>query len=257
MKERKIENFSTIFFSLVFLLFFTGCGLKEYYYLPPVPINNIDVESNNRVTIQLPNISSTEYPYFENGGKFIIYYRIYISDAPLIDRIIDDQQMGEINQTLKNSYNQLLYLTDTTSTTVNTNDLGKKFTDGPHFFYELELEDAKIYSVMESGKKLVIEFSRIPHMEIDTQSYNLFRSTGEGSFLPEPDRYFRNTVELCDSANVTEEKNADVADKKDIQLSPRYTYTMMYIVVTGFHPTDLNTIYSIPTFIGIFRLPEL
>jgi hypothetical protein len=90
---------------------------------------------------------------------------------------------------------------------------------------------------------------------VNGTSYPLYRSNGDGAFEPAPrERYFRNTSELNRVENLTPKINADVVNKPDIS-GPRYAYVSMYIVVTG---TDSNytAIYSQPTHISIFRLPE-
>ena len=260
IKQKNTGN--TVLFSLLVLLIFSGCGLLDDYYLPQLT-GTIQVEMNNNATIPLPNISSVTYPYFTN---FVIYYRIYISNEQL-DVKIDSTNMGTINSALLADYNSLYRYTDTTNTGINITSMGTEFRS--RRYYELELENRDIDKFLSGSGSLYIGFplNEIPYMELGAGRYNLFRSTGRGTFspgifspLPE-DRYFRNATELYDSANaysaVNQNQNADVADKSGIPATPRFTYVSLYILAAGFNPSSLNTIYSRPTFIGVFKLPEI
>ena len=248
---------------LFIILLSAGCGLDDEYYLPQISSGNIRVQLNNNATIELPSISPITYSYFTN---FAIYYKIYISDLRSDEQIAQDQteQMSAINSTLTGDTNYLRGSTDPTvdtpSSTVLSNLNNRKY-------YALELEEENIISVLSSSSsgQMAIYFTAdsIPTMDFKNNTYNLWRSTGSSGgvvFHPEPvdKRYFQNYPELNDSANVTPDKNADVANAAtNIPASPRYTYVAMYILLKGFNPSNLNEIYGKPTFIGIFRLPEV
>jgi hypothetical protein len=243
-----------------------SCGLDEYYYLPQVPISDIHVELLNKATITLPNLdtSSSGYSYFYT---FRIFYRIYISDDGQVPPVSpgDTNEMDKINASLKINYNTFSSYADPTNTTITTSGLGSVFKTQK--YYELELGEHDINSVLSApsslGKTVVIDFyerpSERPSLEINGQTYTLFRSNGEGVFYPQPNRFFLNSEEICNSANATNpDYNADVADNTSISTVPnseRFTYVSMYIVATGIHPGNMTTIFSKPTWIGIFFLP--
>ncbi|MDR2103837.1 MAG: hypothetical protein LBP42_07030, partial [Treponema sp.] len=150
--------------------------------------------------------------------------------------------------------------TNTQNTQVNTS-ISAFFRN--RNYYTLALENADIENdILASsslGRTLEIDFTpiqtgkRYPFLSIDSQIYNLFRSNNNGAFNPLPDRYFINTSQLNASQNATSTINADVADKNIS--GPRYAYVSMYIVVSGID-SNFSPISSIPTFIGIFLLPD-
>jgi hypothetical protein len=76
------------------------------------------------------------------------------------------------------------------------------------------------------------------------------RSTGSGTVLP-ANRYFHYDSQLHSGISPT--RNLDVADitggLKD------NAYVSLYIVTTGLNDLTFAPIYSIPTFVGIFKLP--
>ena len=233
-----------------------NCGLPSESYLPPVSISDITVTMTSSVTIRLPNISTTVYPYFTN---YKLFYRIYISDRGDIDEPIAQDNptlQGAINPTLRSNVSNIN--TDPTNTAINTTTVSNYFRN--YRFYELELEKGDMDTFLRTSGNLQIEFpltGSIPYAEKGSDRYELLRSTGENLFQPVPeDRYLQNSSELNSSENANTTKNADVQDNTSAG-TPRYTYILIYIVSSGFDPSNLNTIYSIPTYVGVFRLPEL
>jgi hypothetical protein len=87
-------------------------------------------------------------------------------------------------------------------------------------------------------------------------TYTLQRAVSGPSmnFNPKPDRIFLNHPDLYNTANLTNDINADVA--ANTPTTPTYTYVSMYIFAAGKNPDNYTTIYSLPTHIGIFRLAE-
>ncbi|MDR2110515.1 MAG: hypothetical protein LBP32_04335 [Spirochaetaceae bacterium] len=228
---------------------FFSCGIEDYLFLYPVPMGNITLDSNTRVTIKLPVIG--EY-YFTN---FAVYYRIYISDISLTS--ISEAQYSDINPTLYSDYAVFKQYTDNDDQVPTS--IGSLFTN--RNYYALELRDAAIEDALSSsaeGKTIVLDFApgSIPMLRIgDTAAYTLCRSNGNGQFSPVPsDRYFVNTSDLNSTANAVPTINGDVANKSNIS-GNRYAYVSMYIVVTGID-NNYSPIYSIPTFIGVLRLPD-
>ncbi|MDR2258833.1 MAG: hypothetical protein LBE14_06765 [Treponema sp.] len=233
------------------------CGMEDYIYLYPVQESNITVRLAEEATIRLPSSISSESLYFTN---FTIFYRLYISGVLVSSAISSPEQMRDISTALYNDYNGIYPSTSNNSaaTSINTS-IGSLFSG--RRYYELELDGENITSVLNDGSQgeyLVINFPPrlIPTLTLGGgSSYNLWRSTGNGSFNPLPDRYFMNTSQLNASGNVNATVNADVADQSGIS-GPRYTYVAMYIVKVGRDSGTLSSIYSAPTFIGIFKLPD-
>jgi hypothetical protein len=131
----------------------------------------------------------------------------------------------------------------------------------------LTLKDANINGVLDSGslgRSVNIAFppDENPTLTVNRVPYVLQRAVENEStspplnFRPLPGRDFLNNQELLNIANVTNDANADVATNSTTD-TLWYTYVSMYIAARG---TSLEmpprTIYSQPTFIGIFRLAE-
>ena len=236
---------------------FCSCGLEAYYYIAPVPKDSITMELSNTATIKLPSSSYEGYSsYFTN---FIIFYRVYISDTNQDTKIDTETLMETINRSLRDDWRAIYPSTDITSTTVNTS-IGTLFSNRK--YYTLELEGQDINSRLSNaslGATLAINFPTLngvrPTMAINGTPYTLYRTNNGGVLKPEPDRYFLNSPDLYSSANTQDaNKNADVADKSGISPSPRYTYVSMYIAAQG--QDYLTYFYSMPTWIGVFKLPQ-
>jgi hypothetical protein len=88
-------------------------------------------------------------------------------------------------------------------------------------------------------------------------TYVLWRSDGGGLFSPRPDRYFVNSRELWAPENISNQINADVVNKANLPDGDRrYTYAAMFIVAVGVNPASYSNIYSTPSLIHVFRLPD-
>jgi hypothetical protein len=241
----------------VFAVWLVSCGLEEYSYISAVPQGNITVVLNNTATIQLPGSNP--------GNAFInfsILYRIYVSAQNESGQIqTSSSALSAINSSLASDYAAIYPSTDVTSNTTNTNVGGTFKSRG---YYEIALEGTNIRTLLDSGslgKTIVIDFppivGSIPGITFDgTANYNLYRSRGEDYIqtdanrsLPE-DRYLQNHADLYAGSNSTGKTNMDVAGSST---STSYTYISLYIVATG--KDKMTTIFSRPTFIGIFKLP--
>jgi len=264
MRNRKSgEKSKNIILSLLvcFLSIFCllSCGLEAFYYLDFLPDG--EYRDLNYASIQLTPRSDDGYTapsdYFNN---FIVFYRIYISSELITGRIDTAEQRSLINATLNSDYNSLNSLTDKTSTTVNTSNLETTFFNRRYFM--LNLEEADINMVLSNSSRnntLEFSFSTIPGerptLILNGTAYTMQRANmGPGlNFTPRPDRYFLNHADLINTANVTNEINADTATNTRQDL--RYTYVSMYIAASGTsHEMPPRTIYSQPTFVGIFIL---
>jgi len=215
-----------------------------------------------RATIRLPSGSTEGYNYFDN---FVIFYRIYISGVYTEGGILTAEDRSAINAVLNSDHSGLYSLTDITSTSVNTSNLENTFNNRK--YYKLTLEEAEINDVLGSrslGETLVILFDTRngyqPTLTAGNGTPYVLQRAVEGpslSFRPQPNRYFLNHPDLYNTANATNDLNADVAANTRTEQPLRYTYVSMYIAAKG---TSLEmpprSIYSQPTFIGIFRLAE-
>jgi hypothetical protein len=239
------------------LAFFSACGIDDYVYLYPVQESEITIRGNTQASIRLPSRNSSEAAYFTN---FVIFYRIYVSGSLQPAQITTDL-MRQINTNLYSDYNGIFPSTSNNSssntTTVNT-AVGSLFSG--RRYYELALAGADIESVLDEnsqGKTLVIDFSNNvrPFLTVGGgRPYELWRSNGGGTFQPQPDRYFVSHENLTSGAYLTANINADAIGPAPSGV--RYAYASMYIAKTGRDTQTLGTIYSAPTFIGVFKLPE-
>ena len=265
-KEKRKKPMLTFFFLAVLSLGgLLSCGLEAFYYIDF--IQRIDYRDTS-AALNLPSSSQEGYAYFDN---FIIFYRIYISAEPVntgpqLEIYDSSNERNTINSTLNSDFRGLYSLTNTTSTDVSTSNLENTFYNRRYFL--LTLEDADINSVLGSGslgRTLDIAFppNDRPTLTVNGASYDLQRAVEPPAgqtlvFVPQPPNlYFLNHPDLYDNAKAypnVSNINADVAAYTGSG-TPRYTYVSMYIAARG---TSLEmpprTIYSQPTFIGIFRL---
>jgi hypothetical protein len=222
---------------------------------------------NTMATINLPYIdaggTTSEYYYFRN---FIIYYRIYISDISIQGQISLDE-LQTVNAGL---YSDYYYLNPYTTLDNNRSPSAMGSIFSSRRFYPLATEDASIDGLLGTGilppsgsvSPIVLDFSQqssgtIPFLQIGASTYNLHRYYDPAVNVPWPsDRYFINSVDLQDSSKIstTDRTNMDVQNKENVS-GPKYTYAAMYILLFG-RNEDLTPVYSAPTFIGIFRLPD-
>jgi hypothetical protein len=250
----------------VFILF--SCGLEDYKFLPSLigADGNITMTLNTRATIRLGYLdagTSGQYYYFKN---FVIYYRIYISDIP-VDGQVSTDQLQTLNSGLYSDYWALNPYT-TLDNNRSPSGMGSIFSGRK--FYPLTVEGDSIDSLLGisvlpgqgSTAVLSLDFTRnnpgsVPSLTIGTAAYNLTRYNDPTMTVPIPTNgHFINSADLQDPSNISSENrtNLDVQDKQNIP-GQKYTYTAMYILLFG-RDVDLTPIYSAPTFIGIFRLPD-
>jgi len=232
-----------------------SCGLKEYYYLEQVPESYINSSSNTYAQVRIPVLIDSTNEHYATG--YSIFYRIYIS-GQIVETIASSSDRSRINPTLSSDFNSLDRIADpTTSATTSVN------TFSSLHYYELELESAEIRNLFggngglaDTGGNINIDFSSEPPIMsiVGGGTYPLKRSNGRGAFSPEPeDRLFIGSDELKDYEKTTSQINADVAGRSDIS---DYAYTSMYIVAVGVNLDNFTRIYSKPTHINIFKLPD-
>jgi hypothetical protein len=228
------------------LLFLRSCGIEAYYYLPEVPPGNITTSANQWASVNLPGGLPTYFTYFA------LYYRIYIS----YEQIANIGNLSAVNPALDSDYRYLASYTSATSTTgVNVASVMGSRSYQPLFF---ETGSGISGDILDAGGTMRIEFpfsaASAPYISYPGGTAVLMRSNGGGSFNPRPDRYFVNSGELNDPANISTTVNADVANASGPG-STRYAYAAIYIASAGLNEQSFTPIFSIPTFVGIFRLP--
>ena len=264
-KQLLKASFVSAFLCILPLCFLLSCGLDDIPYIDYIPDGTIN--ENISATIWLPSIYNEGYenPPVGYFVRFEIYYRIYISGVQLPGVINTYALRNQINSSLSSDFDSLRGLTDKTNTSNIPSNLDTTFSNRKYFKLVLE-EGVNIDNVLgrsSLGQTLEIRFSpingEIPVLMLDGSPYILRRANSGPSlnFNPRPEnRYFLNHQDLNNTANVTNDINADVAaNTQPIQdFEPRYTYVSMYIFAVG--KDYLSTIYSLPTHIGIFRLAE-
>ncbi|MDR0451370.1 MAG: hypothetical protein LBH26_08915 [Treponema sp.] len=233
---------------------FSSCGIEDYAYLQPVPSGDIRITLNNMATVPLP-----DQGIGSNFTHYTLYYRIYISDIPESGEIQRSRAaMDRINPALSTDY---FYLEPYTNTNNNVNTSTATLLRNRNYQVLSYIQaGSELNDVVKNGPgDLELHFpvltGSIPYLVYGGTAYNLYRSNGSGAFSPRPDRYFRNSSEINSGGNVSSTINADVVNKSNAS-GPRYTYAALYIAATGLSQPAYTPFYSIPTFIGVFRLPE-
>jgi len=237
----------------VFSSFLLSCGLEQYYYLPQLSQDNIQLTSNNSAAVIIPSIE--QYYYATN---YSIYYRIYIGNE--LNPNFNDKSsnyLTSINPSLNTDYNAIFPSTDPTNTTANTaiNTLFKSRN-----YFELELNGVENGEILSKrGGTLRLEFPAVLTAE-NPASYAVLNNgkpvamrRSSQLFYPVPDYTFNNSNDLSNQAYANANANADVAS---INANPQYfAYVSMYIAAVGTN-AEFSPIYSKPTHIGIFKLPD-
>jgi len=239
----------SVFLILLFLTFagFLSCGIEEYYYLPQLPESNITRNLNTEAFIDIPPISD-QYYY---AGYYAIFYRIYTSNHLTTSA----SEFSQISPSLTNDYNFFYPITNPANTSSIT--LSNTFSSRNYFELEYEGENSQNF-LPTSGGTVRIQFPTA-QWGIPTASFNdgsqipIIRSSRLISPEPRDNFTFRNTPELRDSANATSNINADVASRTGTM---QYAYVSMYIVAVGTNPVNFTQVYSKPTHISVFKLPD-
>jgi len=247
------RRLSVIFLLPLVLMFFDACGLDDYPVIYPIPQSQIYPEMNNRADVYVPTDNSGNLVF----RNFVIFYRIYVSThAELSPSPVN---FSAINPLLAQDYNAFRpYIDSDTLVNVNMHDL---FTRRGYWYLATD-GGYGIESTLDSGViGRILEFSfethQNPLLRIGSSEYVLWRTNDSGRFSPRPNRLFINTDELRDRENLIPQINADVVDRAGIAAEERnFTYVAMYIVAVGMHPTTYAAIYSTPSLIHVFMLPD-
>jgi hypothetical protein len=228
-----------LLFFLALPSFFISCGIDDEPYLEPIDPSSVNRSlTNATVSVSL----SGEEAY---SPAFLLYYKIYISSVNE-SGTITSADMSRINATLGSDYSGI-----NTYTPLNT-------TNRPVFtptvfsnrnFYAMFVGSSETLS---GQGNVTINFenqSSNPSLLLNADAaQTLSRSSGGGSFtpLPKDNLNFRNFTELRDTVN------RDVAQGS----GGDYSYCAVYIIKRGVNSQTLSAIYSAPTFIAVFRLPD-
>ena len=260
--RKRLRFFIDSLIILFLLLFFSSCGLEDFYFLYPVEMDDITPISESRATVRIDQRNQS-VPNFLN---YVIFYRIYVSDSLQIS--IEPEIFNLINPALHDNHNNLSpFIGSTTFGNTNLDNVFRNIR-----FNYLELENNQIANVLSSSvfnETLIFDFSHgiRPTMTVNGIPYTLIRSTGGGTFNPLPDdellyRYFVNSAELRRRENINDNINADVSDltRSNSLVNENnilYTYVALYIAAVGLNPISYTNFYSTPALIHVFLLPDL
>jgi hypothetical protein len=233
------------FFIITAAVAFSTCGIDNYIRLYQISRDTIVVDSNDRVEIR--QFPSQPGDYFRN---YEIYYRIYISGLMYLGAI-NEGVLSTISPTLASNYNSLQPYTNVETATAT--NVGTIFSNLNYFPLEFENTGYRI----RGGNTITLEFaqSSVPEPSIidgGGAPIPLLRSSQVANPAPN-NKYFLNNSDLNSSANAVATKNADV--QSNSATGDLYTYVALYIVAVG-RDDNYSPIYSKPTFIGVFLLPN-
>jgi hypothetical protein len=229
---------------LILCVLFASCGIEDYYYLEPVPERNITTQLVSDATVNIPSIDKNSFPY---AVGYRIYYRIYLSR----ELTSSPDNLRSINPSLSSDSNYFSNYTDISNSTVVTTSS----TFSGRGYYEAD------YEIGLSGGILRIIFPDTnaiddnPRVNINNGGYESLRRSREISSTEiaiSPN--FVNTKELNSNANAVSARNADVSSIQNLE--PLHAYASMYIVAIGYNQQTFSRIFSKPTFISVFKLPN-
>jgi hypothetical protein len=242
MNRQKIP---VVFILCIFTLL--SCGIEEFSYLPQVPEGGVIRELTNKADVDLPSLTS----FSHLSARYIIYYKIYIISS---EYGTYPELISNISR-ISSDYGMLKPYTDPSSASA----IPSLNTFKGRGFYELELEKTDIKTVL-SAVSFSIQFplanGEKPY--INDPDNPIYRSTDGGAFNPRPTgagfRYFFSSPEMNAYENATPTVNADVSGEIGVS---DFAYTLMYIVAVGTNQSTFSRIYGKPTFLNIFKLPNI
>ena len=273
-KVKGMKKRTNILLCIIPLFFLLSCGLEEFYYIDYIDDANIDIITYESTIIRrLPSNTSPGYDtYFDH---FNIFYRLYLSNTPYSSVFPDTSHFSVINSTLNSNFSSIYSTTDKTSTSFNSENLENFFYTRD--FFKLALYDVAAGKILDAdsvlsksilGGSLEIIFSGntgdIPMLRISNKEYYLLRADKRSDLTfktrPKEHRFFLSEEEIRDIAYLNKDDlnnyNADVAKLSSAD-ETYYCYAMMYICaqgITGDMPP--RPIFSQPSFLGVFRLPQ-
>ena len=248
--KRKLCRF---FIALIPLTFLCACGIEDYPYI--FPITNIQQISPFEavVSVNTDNLSTC----FTN---YIIFYRIYISAQSVDATITTPQQALAISSALSNdiAFFQSFVNSDThANTNLENNFRSRGYKDLQTSTVNMNVVLGQ--TILTAGNELRFSFAsggNPPSMEVSSSGniYYLWRSNDTGQ-LGDDNRFFTARSDLLN--NPASPGNEDTAYNTGMPAGPRFAYAALYIVGAGRDPNTYSTaVYSKPSFINVFRLPE-
>jgi hypothetical protein len=221
---------------LAVMVLTASCGIESYTYLEPV--SSVTASLNSSAIVRLPSSSDVitidftvgKIPSMTVSGQtktlgtdYEIYYRIYLSDK-FYTTVNTKDIRSDVNPALESDWAAF-----------------EPYTD------DANNRSSSVASLVTSRK----------YYSVETESGYLKRSNGNGAFNPKPSDklWFETSEELFDSANLTDNINADIRGMSTG--TPIYAYVSMYIVMRDFDTQTLSPYYSAPTFINVFLLPSI
>lgn len=245
-----------LFLFIPFSFFHFTCGIPADYYLEQIPQHNVS-RGMNSVRVTLPSVDTTRFPNFIN---YTIFYRLYLSER-FSDGSIEPTNsiLPGINSDLWSDYSSILSSTDPTLATNNSINFF------PGRFYELVYQNSSGQklsgsAVLNPGTTFEILFPATPgeHPTItnigSNVKYTLKRS--RDLYKCEPNDNLINSEELSDNTKATpSDINTDVRGKSNLS-GQVYVYISLYVIAAGKNPELFTQMYSKPTFLDIFKLPE-
>ena len=289
MNKRIPRKLLTFFLFPFAALSMGACGLlvgEPFIY--PVHEANITRYLNDRATVGL---RTNEFIRADDFSNFVIFYRIYISDLYIPSTTTDT--FSTINPVLLQNFNTVSrYIDSDTLFGVNMHNVFSNI----HFRYlslgrlrivdDEEVVDEVDINQLNSaiGNVINFDFSQsrgIPAIIIGDPDQEAFTDDGAGNliipnpnyfvllranshtapvgpFTPQPEhRLFINSEELRDPEFINLNFNADVTDRAGIiDEERRYTYAALFIVAVGMDINTFANVYSTPSLIHVFRLPN-
>jgi hypothetical protein len=266
--------------TLILAIFLLGaCGLLVGEpFIEAIPQADITQELNSRAIIDL-RLYPDNNDAFTN---FVIFYRIYTSDLYISSTGIRDTGLDEgtgtfvrINPTLDQNFRRINPLID------NEDRIGENMHNlftSMNFHY-LRFQHPYSLAIVPTplGRSFfalppehrMIEFNfdsgAIPSMTVSPGAgppyeaqFNLLRANTQGGIdfsLEPPDGRFLNSLALRDRAFIADTNiNRDVVDFPNRVLD--YTYAAIFIAAVGMSQTTFANVYSTPSMIHVFRLPD-
>jgi len=250
-----------------------ACGLLVGEpFIEPLFEANITREFNDRALVDFRAYPAQALDPLDPFSHFAIFYRIYISDTPVPATTTDT--FNAINPTLHANFNTVSPFIDS-DTLIGTN-MHNLFS-GMNFRYlslgTMTVTDGvatitpqDINAVLNRAiGTYVVEFNfsqsqQIPVIRLGGSEYVLLRATGHQGigFTPRPEhRLFLNSLDLRNPDFINVNENADVVDRAGIDPMRRdFTFVAMFLVAVGMNSATFATVYSTPSLIHVFQLPD-
>lgn len=251
MKLKLIDFGIKILLCLLACFCLLTCGIEEFYYLPQLEQNLVTAEFNTRATVVLQRIPSEHY--YASG--YIIIYKIYLSGENI--STVTEDSMRIVNTSLANDYSAFSTLRDpsNTSSIPTSNTFSARGYYSVDYFIDKNVEGTLEFWFPATGQLFNPYVVLNGGNQEDLKRYK--NSDGRYEFVPSEqlnhEIYFSNTAGLNEPVDPTSRKNVDVASSSQTGQA----YVAMYIVALGQNPTSFANIYGKPTFINVFKLPNL